>query len=385
MRIVCVHQGYELYGSDRAFIDSVVALREAWPHADIEVVLPHDGPICGPLRAFATRIVIEPLFILRRRRLARLIITAPFRIVPALWRAARRMRAADLVYVNTVVVLDYLLAARAFRRKTLVHVHEIPDGLKLQVFRRLLRWMRADVIFNSKAARAAYRLPAQHTQHVLYNGIAVPAPAEPSDYDGARPLRLLMLGRISRIKGQDLLIESLASLPKAIAQRLEVRVVGNSFQNDIAREAGLREAVRATGLDAVVRFEPFREDTEPLYRWADVVVVPSRLPESLGRVAIEAMAYGRPPLVARIGGLPEVVEDGVTGWVVPPNDARALARTIGDIVNEPDTWRGYGSAAHARFEAMFAARGITRQFQAIVRARFDAGSDRRATIGLARV
>ena len=186
-----------------------------------------------------------------------------------------------------------------------------------------------------------------------------------------------MLGRISRIKGQDLLIEALALLPKAIAQRLEVRVVGNSFQNDIAREAGLREAVRVAGLDAVVRFEPFREDTAPLYRWADVVVVPSRLPESLGRVAIEAMAYGRPPLVARIGGLPEVVEDGVTGWVVPP--------TIGDIVNEPDTWRGYGSAAHARFEAMFAARGIARQFQAIVRARFDAGSDRRATIGLARV
>ena len=61
MRIVCVHQGYELYGSDRAFIDSVAALREAWPQADIEVVLPHDGPICGPLRASATRIVIEPL------------------------------------------------------------------------------------------------------------------------------------------------------------------------------------------------------------------------------------------------------------------------------------------------------------------------------------
>jgi hypothetical protein len=44
MHIVCVHQGYELYGSDRAFIDSVAALREAWPQADIEVVLPHDGP-----------------------------------------------------------------------------------------------------------------------------------------------------------------------------------------------------------------------------------------------------------------------------------------------------------------------------------------------------
>src|SRR6185295_12122287 len=178
MRIVCVHQGYELYGSDRSFIDSVAALREAWPRAEIEILLPHDGPIRRPLQAYATRIVIEPLFILRRRGLAWLIATAPLRIVPTLWRAARRMRAADLVYVNTVVVLDYLLAARFFSRKTLVHVHEIPDGLKLWVFRRLLRWTRAEVIFNSKATRAAYRLPDRHVQHVVYNGIAAPPSTE---------------------------------------------------------------------------------------------------------------------------------------------------------------------------------------------------------------
>jgi glycosyltransferase involved in cell wall biosynthesis len=385
MRIVCVHQGYELYGSDRAFIDSIAALREAWPQADIEVVLPHEGPICGPLRACATRIVIEPLFILRRRGLATFIAMAPLRVLPALWRAARRMHAADFVYVNTVVVLDYLLAARLFARKTLVHVHEIPDGRKLRVFRRLLKWTHADVIFNSKATRAAYRLPDHHIQHVVYNGIAAPAFTEASHYDGMRPLRLLMLGRISRIKGQDLLIEAVAQLPKDIAQRLEVRIVGDSFQNDALREAALREAVRSAGLDSVVRFEPFQESTAPLYRWADVVAVPSRLPESLGRVAIEAMAYGRAPLVARLGGLPEVVEDGVAGWVVPPNDANALARTIGAIVTEPKAWRGYGSAARARFEAAFAAGGIARQFQAIVRARFGADGDRRATIGLARV
>ena len=385
MRIVCVHQGYELYGSDRAFIDSVAALREAWPQADIEVVLSRDGPICGPLRTSATRIAIEPIFILRRRGFLRLLLAAPFRIVPALWRAARRMRAADLVYVNTVVVLDYLLAARFFSRKTLVHVHEIPDGAKLRVFRRLLKWTRADVIFNSKATRAAYRLPAGHIQHVVYNGITAPAAVDAPRYDGTRRLRLLMLGRISRIKGQDLLIEALALLPEPVVQRIEVRIVGDSFQNDAVREAALHAAVRAAHLDAVVRFEPFEADTAPLYRWADVVVVPSRLPESLGRVAIEAMAYGRPPLVARIGGLPEIVEQGVTGWVVPPNDADALARAIGSIVTEPEAWRGYGPAARSRFEATFAARGITRQFQSIARARVAAAGDRGAAVGLARV
>src|SRR4051794_23484652 len=87
MRIVCVHQGYELYGSDRCFIESVAALREAWPRAEIEVVLPREGPIAAPLAALGVRISFEPLFILRRRGFARQIATAPFRLPLALARA----------------------------------------------------------------------------------------------------------------------------------------------------------------------------------------------------------------------------------------------------------------------------------------------------------
>jgi glycosyltransferase involved in cell wall biosynthesis len=385
MRIVCVHQGYELYGSDRCFIDSVAALRDAWPQAEIEVVLPREGPIVPALRPHASRIVIEPLFILRRRGFLRGLVTAPFRLAAALARAVRRMRRADLVYVNTVVVIDYLIAARFFPEKTLVHVHEIPDGLKLPVFRRLLAWTRAETIFNSRTTRAAYLLPADRTQHVVYNGIMPPdAPLAP-DYDGTRPLRLLMLGRINRIKGQDLLIEALSSLPKELARRIEVRIVGDSFENDTAREQALRAAVRDAGLGATVRFEPFQADPAPLYRWADVVAVPSRLPEALGRVAIEAMAHRRPPLVAAIGGLTEVVEDRVGGWVVPPNDAQALARTLIEIVTHPDHWRRYGDAARARFEATFAAGAIARQFQSIVRTRLTGRTGERAAHDFARV
>ena len=150
-----------------------------------------------------------------------------------------------------------------------------------------------------------------------------------------------MLGRLNRIKGQDLLIEALALLPKDIAARLDVRIVGDTFESDAAREQSLHGAVRDAGLADIVRFEPFQADPAPLYRWADVVAVPSRMPEALGRVAIEAMAHRRPPLVARIGGLAEVVEDGATGWIVAPNDARALADMLAQIVTRPADWRGY--------------------------------------------
>jgi glycosyltransferase involved in cell wall biosynthesis len=77
--------------------------------------------------------------------------------------------------------------------------------------------------------------------------------------------------------------------------------------------------------------------------------------------------------------LPETVEDRISGWIVPPNDAATLARTIVEIVTHPQSWCDYGAAARTRFEAVFAAPAITRQFQAIVRARLTAQSSRRTT------
>ncbi|MBZ9943350.1 glycosyltransferase family 4 protein [Mesorhizobium sp. BR1-1-13] len=352
MRIACVHQGYELYGSDRSFAESVAALRAAFPSADIEVVLPRSGPIVQILEPHASRIVFEPLWVLRRQAILRLATIEMARLPVAVWRAWRRLRHCDLVYVNTSIVADYALATRLLPHKAVLHIHEIPEGFMRTILVALMRWSHADLIFNSRATRAAFGIAGRSRTHVVYNGVAGPPAAEPMSYDGSRPLRVLLLGRINRIKGQEVLLEAVASMPPELRSRIDVRLVGGAFEST-ERELALAELVNTMGLADRVSVLPFIPDPSQHYRWADIVTVPSRRPESLGRVAIEAMAYGRPPLVSAIGGLVEVVSDGETGWHVPPNNAAALAAKLQAIILRPEAWRGFVAAGRARYETVF--------------------------------
>ena len=352
MIISCIHQGYELYGSDRSFVTTVASIRAAFPEAEIDVVLPRRGPIVPMLERVASRIVIEPLWVLRRKSLLRLATVDLLRLPVAVLRAWLRMRRSDIVYVNTSVVADYMLASRLCPDRAILHVHEIPQGLTRTLLRALVRWSAADIIFNSNATRDAFALPDTRPAHVVYNGVAGPAVPEPPTFDGQRPLRLLMLGRLSRIKGQEILVEALARLGGRVQP--EVRIVGDAFE-DGARAQRLRHLIGARGLSRSIELLPFAPDPTPHYRWADVVVVPSRLPESLGRVAIEAMAFGRPPLASAIGGLAEVVVDGETGWLVAPDSPAALAEALQTIIDAPAAWCGFAAAGRLCSDALFRA------------------------------
>ncbi len=355
LRILCIHQGYERYGSDRAFVESVAALRGAWPDAVIDVVLPRTGPIVPLLEPYASSIAFEPLFVLRRKTLLRTAAMAPVTLPLAVARAVARLRACDLAYINTSVIIDYALATRLVPGKALLHIHEIPEGKSRLVFRRLALGSGARLIFNSRATRDAYDPPPGRESRIIYNGVAGPADWRPTDYDGSRPLRILMLGRINRIKGQEVLIEALASLDPALRTQVETRIVGSGFEDPTAEET-LAALVAQAGLSGSVSVEPFSDDPDPLYRWADVVAMPSRRPESLGRVAIEAMAYGRPPLASAIGGLGEVVVERETGRLLPPGDAGALAAAIAEIIDQPASLQGYAAAGASATKACSARR-----------------------------
>jgi glycosyltransferase involved in cell wall biosynthesis len=377
MRILCVHPHFELYGSDRCFVDSVQAIRKFFPTAKICVVIPRDGPLAEVLRPFADELRVKPPWVVRKRGLGRLLATAIFTFPLAFGRAVAGFRRNDLVYINTITLLDYLIAAAFFKRKALLHVHEAPDGLIGLAFGALVRAVGAPTIFNSESTRRAYRPHDQTPSYILYNGVKGPQTVAPVDYDGAtRRLRLLMIGRLSHAKGQDLLIDACGLLPPSALEKIEVRIVGSSFGAQLKLEEGLRRRANNLGRPELFSFEPFVADPSALYEWCDLAVVPSRVREGFGRIAIEAMAHGRASIVAGHGGLSEIVVNEATGWHFARGDAQDLAAVIFRVLLSPDKIRRFGEAGRHQFEKHFTAAQIERRLQAIIRQRLTAPNSR---------
>lgn len=129
-------------------------------------------------------------------------------------------------------------------------------------------------------------------------------------------------------------------------------------------EPRLREIAFAGGVSDQVSFLGHVSPIEPLLGACEIIVLPS-LSEGLPMVALEAMALGKPVVASRVGGLPEAVEDGVTGLLVEPGDPSALAAAIGALLDDPDRARKMGEAGRARVERDFTLERMTSEYLAL--------------------
>lgn len=379
MKILCVHQGYELYGSDRCFVASVRALRRRFTEAQIHCIIPADGPLVALLRPVSDSVLIQPLWVVRRRHLFRLVASGWLSLPMAIARAVRQMRESDLIYINTIVILDYLITARFFRSKALLHVHEIPVNKGGRLLRFLVRSAKVRTIFNSVSTRRTFEpCPGGHW-HVLYNGFDGPTAYKLPSYSCDRRLKVLLMGRLSSWKGQDVLIEACGRVSPEIRSLLDVRIVGSTFDSDVLLESRLHRLVEQWNCSSCVTFEPFSEHPKAWYEWCDLAIVPSTRPEPLGRIPIEAMSFGRGSIVSAIGGLTETVEDGQTGWHVPPNDAAALAAALTRAIKEPQWIEHFGRKGRERYEKLFRQEIIDSKFDEIVQALVRHGAGAPAT------
>jgi glycosyltransferase involved in cell wall biosynthesis len=177
---------------------------------------------------------------------------------------------------------------------------------------------------------------------------------------GARPDRPLWVcaARLEAQKGHDVLLTALA------AHKSE----GNAFIVALAGGGSMREAlecrVAELGLDEEVRFLGQLDEIGPLLAAADAVLLPS-LWEGLPLTLLEAMARGRPVIASAVGGVPEVVEDGISGLLVPPGKPEALAAALGELRRRPRAADALGAAAAARVRTEFTWSRAVERFEAV--------------------
>jgi glycosyltransferase involved in cell wall biosynthesis len=167
------------------------------------------------------------------------------------------------------------------------------------------------------------------------------------------------IGRIEKQKGIEYFLRAMAVLSESIPSG-KFLVVGEGplrpEMERLARELGLGQKVTFTG---------WREDIADLLGCMDVFCLAS-LWEAFPFVLLEAFAMRKPVVATGVDGVPEVVEDGVTGILVPPEDPESLALGVLRIYRDPDLTRSYGDAGRRRIEELFPIERMVSSFESLI-------------------
>jgi len=153
-------------------------------------------------------------------------------------------------------------------------------------------------------------------------------------------------------KGHEVLLEAGARLAAGGCRPVLV-IVGGSGPDSAARRAQLQALAGGLGIGREVRFPGFCQDMPGLLAGLDVVAVPSLRPDPLPGTVLEAMAMALPVVASRIGGIPEMVQDGVTGHLINPGDAAGLAQAIQALAGDPERRERMGRAGRLVVEERF--------------------------------
>ena len=223
------------------------------------------------------------------------------------------------------------------------------QGWRRAWMRRVQNWSSA-VLVNSHAIRG--KLVAQEGLNsakirVIHNGVDTARSRPDSDlrqklFSGLDACKLVVLvgNMVSDVKGHSCLI---AAAPAVLREFPDARFV---LVGDGPLRSEFEKTVMKTGVIDKFLFLGYRSDVPEILACCDLAVLPSRA-EGFPNAALEYLAAGLPTVASNVGGIPELIEDGVTGRLVPPEDAPALSAAILSLLREPEKARQMGSNGRA--------------------------------------
>ena len=176
--------------------------------------------------------------------------------------------------------------------------------------------------------------------------------------------RIGLIGRISPWKGQHIFIQAAAKVHHRFPQARFV-IIGAALFGEEKYDQEVRQQPRQLGIEPMVEFAGFCNDIPGMVATLDLVVHASTTGEPFGQVIIEGMAASKPVVATNGGGVPEIVEDGKTGMLVPMGDVQAMADAICQVVADPKTAAEMGRCGRKRVIEHFTSEQTARRVEAV--------------------
>ncbi|WP_417847615.1 glycosyltransferase family 4 protein [Thalassoglobus sp.] len=285
----------------------------------------------------------------------------PSRSLVHLYNTTKLLRRsqANLIHVNDIFsVRSVSLAAKIANIPVVCHIRFPPSLESIDwAFKRFPK--PAAFIFNSQAIKndignTFSQLCPRAQQFIVYNAV---------DTHEFKPLRTInkrhrigVLANFTRVKGHIDFLNA-ARIILNHGENCEFWLIGEDIDNT-GCESEMRQLCEDLKIQEEVHFLGFRSDVPELLNQLDVLVCPSHM-ETFGRCLIEAMACEKPVVATRVGGIPEVVNEGVTGFLVPPRSPESLAKEIIKLLHNPELAESMGKAGRERVEKLFTPKAHT--------------------------
>jgi glycosyltransferase involved in cell wall biosynthesis len=370
IRILFIHHGNDLYGADQVLLTTVRSLDRTKYAA--QVVIPLDCKSSGGLAEELGLLGIPCCFldfaVIRRRYFT------PKKIGRFLYRLIFGTRhLCDLIEAEQIAIvhsntLAVCVGAFAARLKGVYHVWHIHEMLiNPRIVRKFLHFLAtrfSDRLICISRAVKEHLLEDQPgyvgKMIVVHNGLSL---SRNAGRDQAEAIRLEwsvpftapvvgMVGRINHWKGQAVLVRAAKLVLQQFPDTYFV-AVGSVFADEIEYLNALEREIVKEQLGDRFLLPGFRKDISPVFAAMDIYVHPSLLPEPFGLVVIEAMAAGKAVVATAHGGPCEIIEDGVSGYLIEPNNPQALAEKINLLLGQSELKHRIEKAGKRRVDEVF--------------------------------
>ncbi len=367
IRVLDLRDTYEVGGPGKTILETYRAIDRRAFELHLGVFLTRREPADSPFLR-AARALGMPLHIVRGHN------QYDPRMV---WRLARLVKSLgiDIVHAHEVKsdVLAYL--ASRIRRVSIVTTlhgwfgHTAKHRLFIALDRLSARRFDCVIAVSAEIRDEMLRAGVRPDRLRLLHNAIVPACYERTGRRGflreliGRQLQspvIVSIGRISPEKGHADLVEALAIVASR-GRRFSAVLAGNGPDR-----ASVRARIRERGLQASVHLPGYVSEPQRLLEESDLMVLPSHT-EGLPNAALEALAMQVPVLATSVGGTPEVIVDGETGYLVPPRSPEALAARIEQFLNEPSAWKRTAIRGREVVRSRFDFQTRTRGLEAIYR------------------